>query len=89
MHVRACVAGLSGHCNCTCSLWLGLLGVLNCYGTWFEDVHAPTQALNLVDVAAKSGGGGGPDEKAEKEAEEEVFSADDDAQQEVDDDVVK
>ena len=44
-----------GHSHCTCSLWLGVVGKIEKFCYWFAEVNAPTQALNLVDVAAKGG----------------------------------
>ena len=53
-----------GHSHCTCSLWLGVVGKIEKFCTWFAEVNAPTQAVNLVDVAAKDGSGEDDDDDA-------------------------
>ena len=68
----SCKSKSSCACTCvdivilTCSLWLGVVGMIRKFETWFDAVNAPTQLL--VDVEAQDaqdaqGSGGGDDEE--------------------------
>ena len=79
-----CVCGYS---HCTCSLWLGVVGKIEKFCTWFEEVNAATQDVTaFVDLEADDGGAADVGEDEDELMSEEDGAAAAAEQKKIDDD---